>query len=509
MSIYESIKAAAKENERLPADFSLNEKVDPNEMAFAPGAMDGIWIYHGGIGGTSDGLVDAVASVISLIEQYLDTNDERCLDKLDAILTEYRALHIVDPMLNGIRENHEGIELQKLIEFAFETAQTSDSIEMVKTCISLLGLFDLEKYESIRTVVAILGLYDEFTLFSVVAAAKWTDGTGLIFWIAQRANGWGKIHAVERLEPETDKIREWILREGCSNGVMDAYLGLICANKGDLIAALRQEHLDSDLFESVSIIIDALIDEGPVPGISEYEHAQKALELYLRHAKEQATTLSHLWYVLNIRRWADDEEIEYSTKVLDLCNEILTVTDWNKKIYAALEEKGDVFHAVNAASRMDVDISDMLYTIVKREPLEYYFYFGGLFKKPEMAAELIALYEKVLPLDEMPQGMGDFFFADTLRKEHGCLDYVLPLIADYPMHGIKSIKTGLNSPVVRSRNMACRAMSGWTKMLEKPIADISPELLVELQRIIEIEVNDDTKETMRKLIAGEVADEDD
>jgi len=42
MSIYESIKAAAKEGERLPGDFSLNEKNTPNEIAFAPGAMDGI-----------------------------------------------------------------------------------------------------------------------------------------------------------------------------------------------------------------------------------------------------------------------------------------------------------------------------------------------------------------------------------------------------------------------------------------------------------------------------------
>jgi hypothetical protein len=212
---------------------------------------------------------------------------------------------------------------------------------------------------------------------------------------------------------------------------------------------------------------------------------------------------------LNIQLWADDDEIEYSAKVLDLCNEILNTTEWNKKIFAALEEKGDVFHAVNAASRMDIDISGMLYTIVKQEPLDYYFYLSGLFKKPEMAADLIALYKKVLPLDKMPQGMGDFFFADTLRKEHGCLDYVLPLIADYPMHGIELIITGLNSPVVRSRNMACRAISGWTKVLEKPIADISPELLAELQRIIEIEVNDGTKETMRKLIVGEATDDED
>ena len=134
--------------------------------------------------------------------------------------------------------------------------------------------------------------------------------------------------------------------------------------------------------------------------------------------------------------------------------------------------------------------------------MEYYQYLGGLFKNPDMASELIMLYEKTMPLNEMPQGMGNYIFADTLRKEHNCLDYILPFVADYPMQGINLIKTGLNSPVVRSRNMACRAISGWVNTQGKPIADISPELLAELQRIVEIEVNENTKKTMRKLITG-------
>jgi len=127
-------------------------------MLFAPGAMDGIMIYHGGRAG--DGLDEAVVDEINIIGQYLNTDDEGCIFKLETILSKYRALHIVDQMLNGIRENPEDMDLRKLIEFAFETAKTSDNFELVKVCISMLGLFDLEKYESIRNVVATLGLYD-------------------------------------------------------------------------------------------------------------------------------------------------------------------------------------------------------------------------------------------------------------------------------------------------------------------------------------------------------------
>jgi len=38
---------------------------------------------------------------------------------------------------------------------------------------------------------------------------------------------------------------------------MDAYLGLECGNKGNLIGALRHGSIDDELFEGISVIIDA------------------------------------------------------------------------------------------------------------------------------------------------------------------------------------------------------------------------------------------------------------
>ena len=113
---------------------------------------------------------------------------------------------------------------------------------------------------------------------------------------------------MEHLEPETDEVRDWILRNGCANGVMDAYLGLTCAIKGDLISVIRRDSIDNELFGSIAIIIDALLDEGPVAGISEYEHAEEVLSRYLSHAKRHATSVEHLWRILNLRDWAKNAE---------------------------------------------------------------------------------------------------------------------------------------------------------------------------------------------------------
>ena len=78
----------------------------------------------------------------------------------------------------------------------------------------------------------------------------------------------------------------------------------------------------------------------------------------------------------------------------------------------------------------------------------------------------------------------------------------MPALGLYPKQGIKLIITGLNSPVTRNRNMACRALAGWVRTLDLPLGDISPDIYAEVERISKIEVNKDTKKTMENLLAG-------
>ena len=501
--IYEIIKSNVTEDGRLPHDFSLDEPKAPNQISFAPGMIDG-----GGVFGhySPDNAEKEATQIVKLMKQYLRKNKRSYLDEMEEIITKTGALSVVDPIHNGIMKSRDDMDLQKLIELGFDLAKTSHDVNLVKLGISLLGLFELGENENVLDVVKTLALYDELTLYSAVAASRWSNGNDVVFWIAKRVDGWGKIQAVERLQPETDEIREWILRDGCSNGIMDAYLGLTCAEKGGLIAALRKKTMDDELFESVSVIIDALLDEGPVDGISKYDHAEEALMLYMRHAKEKAVNLRHFWYILNIRLFMEDSELPNMDDILAQCEEIMNNPDWIVKIKDAIEQRRDdkdFFYACNSASRMDIDIGSLLLSAVKENPIEYCSYAQKLFSDQSIAAEIIDLYESVLPLGEMASGMGDYFFSDILRKEHGCLDFILPALAEYPLQGIKLIKSGLGSPVTRERNMACKALSGWVKAQGKPLEDISPELFVEIMRIYEIEINEQTKETMKRLLEGE------
>ena len=504
MSIYKRIKSRLDEKGKLPHDFSLEPKQAPNKISFMPGAMDGIGVFHMG---KSDEKTE-VNKIGELIRKHYKTGKPKYIKAIKKRLSVTRSLSIVDPLLESIRADHEGMNPNQAVKLTLELLKTSDSIELVKLGIAMMGLFDLSGVSEAVDLFTVLGAYEDFTLFCVVAAGNWTNSNAIVFNLAKRVDGWGKIHAVERLNPETEEIRDWILREGCSNSVMDAYLGLECAQKGDLISMLRKDVLDDGIFESVSVIVDALLDEGPTAGISEYEHAEESLKLYLGHAVKQANKVSQLCRILNLRLWAESAKVEYKNEIMASCDEITNRPNWQDIILSVVRQRKDNYefsYACNAANRLRIDIHAELLAAVKEQPLQNCYYIPQLMKDVDTTKELTMICETILPLSEMAVGMGDWLFPDKLHREYQCLDFVLPALADYPMIGEKLIKTGLNSRVTRNRNMACRALQGWEIAMGKPLHEISNELFDEVKRICMLEVNDQTRETMKSLLDKSIA----
>jgi hypothetical protein len=261
----------------------------------------------------------AAAKVLRLLKaDWSRGSDSR--DEIAALLHEQNTAVLMDAVLSSLQDDHKGVDLPRMAGYACALALESDKAELVKLGIALLGVIKLGSESGLPEAIATLGLCDEFTLYAIVAAAHWPDGNDIIFSIAQKVDGWGKIHVVERLEPATEEIRQWLLRRGCANHIMDAYLSLECAEKGDLIGALRKKSLDDELYDGIAVIIDALLDEGPVDGISAYEHAEEALARYLRFAGLHCKTLKHLWHITNLQTWLEEEacgcvvndEIEFS-----------------------------------------------------------------------------------------------------------------------------------------------------------------------------------------------------
>ncbi|NLT12454.1 MAG: hypothetical protein GXY06_08605 [Clostridiaceae bacterium] len=258
----------------------------PKVVRFANGAEDGIRIYHFGVTEAPD----IAAEISKIIRKDVKKHGAKPNTRLIELVRTHTALSLVDHLIQDISGNSRGIILTNFAAYACRLAFESSDKEVVKLGVALLGIMETEGEEEITQSLLTLAACDEFTLYVVTALLNRSDTDELLWQIAKNVRGWGKIHAVDRLEPSTDAIRDWILRDGISNDVLDAYLALTVAEKGGLIDALRKDTIDEELFSSILAIVDALIDEGPVAGISMYENAEEALTLFVRHLESRTNT---------------------------------------------------------------------------------------------------------------------------------------------------------------------------------------------------------------------------
>jgi hypothetical protein len=170
---------------------------------------------------SSGGLPAAVARRRRAL--YEQVREDAVLEIADP-LTQRLSAHLPDP--------------QAVRELGCWLATTAPDRGAVKVGLVLLGVAGVG--EALQ-VVRVLGAHEEFTLYAAVAVGNGTDDPEAELWaMARKVEGWGRIHCVERLQHTTDPaIRDWILRTGFRNSVMDDYLALIAARTGGLLPALR------------------------------------------------------------------------------------------------------------------------------------------------------------------------------------------------------------------------------------------------------------------------------
>ena len=294
--ILDRVRDALDENGCLPDDFQLEGPLEEGQIGFAPGAMDGIIMYHSG-GGANKQLLAKLQDVTTQVAAGLDFDEAEA--RLAAVFAERansqakperRLVSNYDEMLvciDGLHEwilaNKEQIDPNTMMDFALRLLHTTSSVGAVKYALSLLELLS-ETTGAWRGLVRDLSACDEFTLYGVFVARNWENASDELWQMAKRVDGWGRVHAVAELEPENQEMREWLLDDGWRNRVMPAYSALQCAVKGGLAGRLKQQELTDGQFEAATGLLAGLLDEGPVAGISRIDEPDGLLTAYLEHA---------------------------------------------------------------------------------------------------------------------------------------------------------------------------------------------------------------------------------
>ncbi len=266
----------------LPENFSLPcPDLDDDKEPFADGALDGIMLIH------QRNDPQELGELEGIIRRAAD-GDDICVIDSEKYFEETgnRMILLIDAVQDFIIENQKDLNAQNMFGFGVDLAVGSNNKEAVKLGLSILALFG-DFNEKLTEAILELAACNEFTLFAMWAVAEVENKNELTFEMAKHADGWGRILTVHYLEPETDEIKQWLLKEGIKNTVYPGYSAITCFEKADVMTLL-ENGLNDDNFTDVEYIITFLILDGPTIGIKAFaEDEERIMDMFITAAENR------------------------------------------------------------------------------------------------------------------------------------------------------------------------------------------------------------------------------
>ena len=508
LSIYELIKSSIQANGELPEDFKLPPK-DPNGVPWADGAMDGVYIYHT-VGNEED--IEPLKNIVFQISEGKFEEAQNNLENLDFFMISRR-----DPLLNWIIKEQKQINIDNLCEFTISQLSTSKNIEVIKFCLCVLEIIKLETEKDTIEKVKILALSDEFTLYCLNILKNLKNSNEEIFEIAKKVKGWGRIYSIKYLKVTNDEIKEWLLEEGWLNYINPAYTAYTCAKKINLIEILNEEQISSKKFNDISYLMNALLDEEAITGISALENRELLIEKYLEKAKTLSSTEEAYEVVRLIKEYVEDNE-EIDKKFIKICDEILNSEKTRNRIKEFMEEG----YGYNIAKYLGIDTDKYILEYLQNNPFKNPHVIFNISKRENME-KLVSLIEKKLTLEKLEGAPTDKFYSkNEENKEYIFLDTIIKklgnfgrtegnfVITVYPVEptasmdepenfvgiGENLIICSLNSPYVDIRYGAVNTLESWK---EKGYI-LSNEIVKNIKNLEKIEVDEELKIKLNELL---------
>ena len=515
LSIYELIKTSIQSNGELPEDFKLPQK-DPNGIPWADGAMDGVFIYHTV---RNEENIDALKNIVFQISEGKFEEAQTNLDKLDFSMISRRY-----SLLNWIIQEEEKINLNNLYEFATFQLTNSKNIELIKFCLSVLTLMNIETDKDTIEKVKTLALSDEFTLYCLDILVycldilvQLEDSNDEIFEIAKKVKGWGRIYIIEYLQATNNEIKEWILEEGCHNNVLPAYTAYTCAKKINLVEILNEDKISNKKFNDISYLMNALLDESAITGISALENRELLIERYLEKAKYLSSTEDDYHAVMTLKEYIKNNK-EINDELIKICDEILNSEKTRNNVKELLKEG----YGYNIAKYLGIDIDKYILEYLQDNPLKNPYIVFNISERENME-KLVSFIEKSLTSEKMKGAPTDKFYPkNEENKEYIFLDTIIRklgnfgrternfIVSLYPVAPTASIEEpenyigigenliicALNSPYVDLRYGAVNTLKSWK---EKGYI-LSNEIVKNVKNLEKIEVDEELKIKLNKLL---------
>ena len=484
----------AMENGRLPEGFAISYN-DPyfksEQLRMAPGAIDGMTIYHvrhEDLTEMDDNeIIDAIMAASS--------GNPQAYAMFSGLGRRLRAIDIIDELQQHVRKHADELDAAQLYKFSvLELILEGRDIECVKFGLELLELFG-EPNDQVKQIVRNLGLYSEFTIFSVFNMLLWENGNEEIFNLAKNVEGWGRVHAIERLKPESQEIKDWLLYEGGYDSTLSSYTALTCMINSGAAERLKNRTTDKE-YTAIGDLIGYLLQGEPGDGISELPEAESVLADYVAQAGLHNLDIYGYKVILDIFYYVS-EEMNFPD-LTDLCRQVLTGDDCRKCIKEAVKTG----QGIDLAIACGIPYKEALLQALKNDFENQYSRCRYLLNDKEYRERTLDIFRKHIPPQDIEQNPQDELGLGPEFTKYMQLDFLLQELGDKPFCGIDYVSRTIASPVTRNRTMSMRILKSWVNIYRIPLKVLLPQIYDRLLEIRSREVNDGVSASMQQLIDG-------
>ena len=492
-SIFSNIKNAFY-NGKLPDDYKL-PRYGAKPM-FADGAQDGTAIYHLELEDADEN--DRLLEAFKLMSN-ADFPAAEAL--LESILQNNYATKLADDIHKVLFQNQEILDAGNIYRFAVNNLLASKNKELVKADMVILELFPCD--EPVRGAVRILGQCKEFTLFAIWVMRKWDDGNEEIFALAKKVRDWGRIHAIEYLEADTEDKKEWLLYEGLKNIFMPEYSALTVFHKAEAAKVFAMEELSYETYHALAMLLEGLLDEGPVPGISQIENRMLILQQFLDHSAKQKLTVDDLEVVLVIAQWCDDLSANEAKSIKEKAEAIL----FDSKNIGVVQEAIKNADGLWLAEKLGLPFKNQLLDCIEQNFEENCCKCFWLMEDPDYIEKVVEVFCNKLPFDIITAGAAvGCDFGDENFKYYAMLESILTEFGRVPVGREPELASAaVQCPSARVRRQGVAVLEVWVKNTGVPLKELLPQVHKLLTDIVADEVCNDITESINELIAGKTA----
>lgn len=496
-SILQRLYDALDERGRLPRDYSLQQALEPE------GPAGGFYYSDGFMEGNITGLDKGGEESPELqdgLSQILEGEYDRAVQTLQAFFSDGED-HLMNAYVESVQQwiddHRDTLDPEPLIWFADRLLQEADQSEIIKFALSLLEFFDLHQEEELAEEIRLLAKCNEFTLFCVRNFLQWKNGQEEIWQTARQVYGWGRIAALEYLDPRTAQIRQWMLEEGWDNDVNPEYTARLLAENVDLLGVLEQPTLTAKAFEGAEALVDALLVDEPVPGISRIRQPVKLLTEFLRHCEEQEKELEEYQVILYILQYAQSRLAgKEQETVKQACGKLLLSFACAQTVQQAMK-KGEGFEM---ARTLDLPYAQQAVELVLQAPLDHVDLLPyALTGDSHHDHHVMELYEALIPGFVKAFGEkrpGEISLEEQLNGVYMDLNRILSQLYGFPGTGEKLFLTALQSPALMNRNTALEILAQWKDLGYK----LSGEIRDGVEKLLLQEGNQDVKEKAEQVL---------